>query len=146
MGTYVIKGGESLSGKIRVQGSKNSSLPILAATILNGRKNKITDIPQIKDIEVMSKILSYLGAKITKDKNLIEVDTSNVNCFKIPEHLMREMRSSIVIMGAMLGRFGKVKVSYPGGCEIGPRPIDLHLKGLSLMGELSESHGLLMLN
>lgn len=139
---YIIKGGEVLSGKIKVQGSKNSSLPILAATILNGRKNKISDVPKIKDIEVMSEILSYLGADIVKEGNLIEVDSKNVNCSNVPEYLMREMRSSIVLMGALLGRFGKVKVSYPGGCEIGPRPIDLHLKGLALMNvDFSEGHG-----
>ncbi|HHY71159.1 MAG TPA: UDP-N-acetylglucosamine 1-carboxyvinyltransferase, partial [Thermoanaerobacterales bacterium] len=139
---YIIKGGETLSGKIKVQGSKNSSLPILAATILNGKKNTISDVPEIKDIEVMAKILSYLGAEIAKKENLIEIDSKNVNCCNVPEHLMREMRSSIVLMGALLGRFGNVEVSYPGGCEIGPRPIDLHLKGLALMGvKFSEGHG-----
>ncbi|MDD4569740.1 MAG: UDP-N-acetylglucosamine 1-carboxyvinyltransferase [Tepidanaerobacteraceae bacterium] len=142
MGVYIIKGGENLTGEIRVQGSKNSSLPILAATILNGKKNTIIDVPKIKDLEVMTQILSYLGADTKKQGNVVEVDSENVNCTKVPEHLMREMRSSIVLMGAILGRFGKVKVSYPGGCEIGPRPIDLHLKGLALMGvKLSESHG-----
>ena len=139
---YIIKGGETLYGKIKVQGSKNSSLPILAASILNGRKNIIRDVPKIKDIAVMTEILSYLGADIIREKNLIEVDSGNVNCPDVPEHLMREMRSSIVLMGALLGRFGKAKVSYPGGCEIGPRPIDLHLKGLAQMGvEFSEGHG-----
>jgi UDP-N-acetylglucosamine 1-carboxyvinyltransferase len=139
---YIIKGGETLSGKIKVQGSKNSSLPILAATILNGRKNTISDVPKIKDIEVMAKILSHLGTDIVKKENIIEVDSKNVYCSSVPEHLMREMRSSIVLMGALLGRFGKVKVSYPGGCEIGPRPIDLHLKGLAQMGVIfSEGHG-----
>jgi UDP-N-acetylglucosamine 1-carboxyvinyltransferase len=141
---FIVQGGETLSGKIKVQGSKNSSLPILAATIINGRKNIICDVPQIKDIEVMGKILSYLGTNIVKKGNIIEIDSENVNSFEVPEQLMREMRSSIVLMGALLGRFGKAKVSYPGGCEIGPRPIDLHLKGLSLMGvNFSEGHGFL---
>ncbi len=139
---YIIRGGETLYGKIRVQGSKNSSLPILAASILNGRKNTIRDVPKIKDIDVMTEILSYLGADIIRDNNLMVVDSGNVNCSDVPEHLMREMRSSIVLMGALLGRFGKAKVSYPGGCEIGPRPIDLHLKGLAQMGvEFAEGHG-----
>lgn len=141
---YIIQGGETLSGRIKVQGSKNSSLPILAATILNGRKNTICDVPKIKDIEVMTQILSYLGTNIVKKDNIIEIDSKNVNSFDVPEQLMREMRSSIVLMGALLGRFGRAKVSYPGGCEIGPRPIDLHLKGLSLMGvNFSEGHGFL---
>ena len=141
---YIIQGGETLSGKIKVQGSKNSSLPILAATVINGKKNIICDVPLIKDIEVMCKILSNLGATIVKRGNVIEVDSEKVNSFEVPEQLMREMRSSIILMGALLGRFGRAKVSYPGGCEIGPRPIDLHLKGLSLMGvDFSEGHGFL---
>ncbi|HHY42371.1 MAG TPA: UDP-N-acetylglucosamine 1-carboxyvinyltransferase [Thermoanaerobacterales bacterium] len=141
---YIIQGGETLSGEIRVQGSKNSSLPILAATILNGSKNTICDVPKIKDIEVMNQILLHLGADIVEKDNVIEINTENVNKFDVPEQLMRRMRSSIVLMGALLGRFGKAKVSYPGGCEIGPRPIDLHLKGLSLMGvNFTEGHGFL---
>ncbi len=141
---YIIQGGEALSGKIRVQGSKNSSLPILAATILNGKKNTICHVPKIKDIEVMNQILSHLGANIAVKDNVLEIDSKNVNKFDVPEHLMRKMRSSIVLMGALLGRFGRAKVSYPGGCEIGPRPIDLHLKGLSLMGvDFSGGHGFL---
>jgi len=141
---YIIQGGHTLSGMIKVQGSKNSSLPILAATVINGKKNVICDVPQIRDIEVMCKILSYLGADIVRKGNVIEVDSEGVNCFEVPEQLMREMRSSIILMGALLGRFGKAKVSYPGGCEIGPRPIDLHLKGLSSMGVVfSEGHGFL---
>ena len=98
---YIIQGGETLSGRIKVQGSKNSSLPILAATILNGRKNTICDVPKIKDIEVMTQILSYLGTNIVKKDNIIEIDSKNVNSFDVPEQLMREMRSSIVLMGAL---------------------------------------------
>lgn len=142
MGILEINGGKSLSGKIRVQGSKNSSLPILAATILNGRTNSVIDVPEIKDIAVMIEILKYLGAEVTYKNNRVEVDSKNVNTLEVPELLMREMRSSIVLMGAILGRFGRVRVSYPGGCEIGPRPIDLHLKGLAAMGViLRERHG-----
>mgnify|MGYP001237783428 CR=1 FL=1 len=141
---YIIQGGQTLSGKIKVQGSKNSSLPILAATIINGKKNVICDVPRIRDIDVMCQILSHLGAGITRHDNVIEVDSERVNSFEVPEQLMREMRSSIILMGALLGRYGKAKVSYPGGCEIGPRPIDLHLKGLSSMGVVfSEGHGFL---
>lgn len=142
MGAYVITGGKSLSGEIRVQGSKNSSLPILASTLLNAGKNVIKDVPNLKDIKVMTDILEKLGAKVSKSGNILEMDSSNVNIWEVPEDLMREMRSSIVLMGPLLGRFKKVRVSYPGGCEIGPRPIDLHLKGLSLMGAtLREKHG-----
>jgi UDP-N-acetylglucosamine 1-carboxyvinyltransferase len=142
VGAYVITGGVSLSGEVRAQGSKNSSLPILASTVLNGNISSIVDVPEIKDIEVMINILTYLGAKIKKNSGKLQVYTGDVHKWEVPEHMMREMRSSIVLMGALLGRFGKVRVSYPGGCEIGPRPIDLHLKGLALMGVgLNERHG-----
>lgn len=139
---FIVTGGKKLSGEIRIQGSKNSSLPILAATILNGQKSTLLDVPKIKDIKVMTQILEHLGAKIRTNGNIMEVDSKGVNTWEVPEILMREMRSSIVLMGAILGRFGKAKVSYPGGCELGPRPIDLHLKGLALMGvRFSERHG-----
>ncbi|MCR4430058.1 MAG: UDP-N-acetylglucosamine 1-carboxyvinyltransferase [Tepidanaerobacteraceae bacterium] len=142
MGAYIITGGRSLCGEISVQGSKNSSLPILASTLLNAGKNAIKDVPDLRDIKVMTDILNNLGAKATKKGNLLEVDSSGVDNWEVPEDMMREMRSSIVLMGALLGRFKKVRVSYPGGCEIGPRPIDLHLKGLALMGVvLKEKHG-----
>lgn len=142
MGSYIIIGGKSLSGEIRVQGSKNSSLPILASTLLNAGKNVIKDVPDLRDIKVMTDILEKLGAKVNKSGNVLEVDSSRVDICEVPEDLMREMRSSIVLMGALLGRFKRVRVSYPGGCEIGPRPIDLHLKGLSQMGVvLKEKHG-----
>lgn len=139
---YVVTGGQRLSGEVKVQGSKNSSLPILAATILNGNKNIIEGIPKIKDMTVMLDILKLLGAEVEIKDHTVKIDTRNINSYEVPEDLMREMRSSIVLMGPILARFKKVKVSYPGGCEIGPRPIDLHLKGLSLMGvDLQEKHG-----
>ncbi|TYP54940.1 UDP-N-acetylglucosamine 1-carboxyvinyltransferase [Thermosediminibacter litoriperuensis] len=142
MGAYVITGGSKLSGKIRVQGSKNASLPILAATILNCQKSRVKNVPEIKDVQVMISILTMLGADITQNGNELTIDTSAVNTWEVPEQLMRKMRSSIVLMGPLLGRFGRVKVSYPGGCEIGPRPIDLHLKGFAALGvKMSESHG-----
>lgn len=142
MDVYVINGGKRISGKIKVQGSKNSSLPIIAATILNGHKNVLEDIPSIKDIDVMIEILEFLGAIIERKGNTIKIDTSSLKNYEVPEHLMRKMRSSIVVMGALLGRFGKAIVSYPGGCEIGPRPIDLHLKGLAQMGvDINKKHG-----
>lgn len=142
MGVYIITGGERLSGKIKVQGSKNSSLPIMAATVLNGQKNILLDIPDINDIKVMIDILKFLGVDIKKNKNCVEINSETARGFEVPEVLMRQMRSSIVLMGALLGRFGKARISYPGGCEIGPRPIDLHLKGLAQMGvTFDKSHG-----
>jgi len=142
MGYYVVTGGIRLSGELRVQGSKNSCLPILAATILNGTKSLIKDVPNITDVDVMVEIMRLIGAEIKRYDNVIEVDSAKISSFEVPEHLMRKMRSSIILMGAILGRFGKVRVSYPGGCEIGPRPIDLHLKGLAMMGvNMQERHG-----
>lgn len=142
MGAYIITGGKSLAGEVKVQGSKNSSLPILASTLLNSGKNVIRDVPDLTDIKIMTDILEQLGAKVCKNGNILEVDSGRVNKWEVPEALMRKMRSSIVLMGPLLGRFKRVRVSYPGGCEIGPRPIDLHLKGLSLMGvTLREKHG-----
>ncbi|MGI6485026.1 MAG: UDP-N-acetylglucosamine 1-carboxyvinyltransferase [Tepidanaerobacteraceae bacterium] len=143
MGAYVITGGVKLSGEVRVQGSKNSSLPILASTVLNGDLSSLIDVPEIKDVEVMFEILKYLGAKIKKnDDGKLEIDTADIDLCEVPEHLTRQMRSSIVLMGALLGKLGRVRISYPGGCEIGPRPIDLHLKGLASLGvKLNEKHG-----
>jgi UDP-N-acetylglucosamine 1-carboxyvinyltransferase len=143
LGAYVITGGVKLSGEVRVQGSKNSSLPILASTVLNGDLSSLIDVPEIKDVEVMFEILKYLGAKIKKnDDGKLEIDTADINLCEVPEHLTRQMRSSIVLMGALLGKLGRVRISYPGGCEIGPRPIDLHLKGLASLGvKLNEKHG-----
>jgi UDP-N-acetylglucosamine 1-carboxyvinyltransferase len=143
LGAYVITGGVKLSGEVRVQGSKNSSLPILASTVLNGDLSSLIDVPEIKDVEVMFEILKYLGAKIKKnDDGKLEIDTADIDLCEVPEHLTRQMRSSIVLMGALLGKLGRVRISYPGGCEIGPRPIDLHLKGLASLGvKLNEKHG-----
>ena len=142
MGAFLINGGYRLEGKLKVQGSKNASLPILAATILNSNKNIIKNMPDIIDISVMMSILRILGAKVLRIDDGVIVDTSNVDKWEVPEILMRKMRSSIILMGPLLAKFGRVRVSYPGGCEIGPRPIDLHLKGLAALGvEIKEGYG-----
>lgn len=142
VGAYVIVGGSKLSGRLKVQGSKNASLPIMAATILNGSRNRLRNVPDIKDVHVMLEILKVLGVEISFSENVLVADSSKVHSWEVPDDLMRKMRSSIVLMGPLLGRYKKVKVSYPGGCEIGPRPIDLHLKGLAALGaEITESHG-----
>ncbi|MGB9840323.1 UDP-N-acetylglucosamine 1-carboxyvinyltransferase [Thermovenabulum sp.] len=142
MGAFLINGGNRLEGKLKVQGSKNASLPILAATILNSNKNVIKNMPDIIDISVMMSILRILGAKVLRIDDGVMVDTSNVDKWEVPEILMRKMRSSIILMGPLLAKFGRVRVSYPGGCEIGPRPIDLHLKGLAALGvEIKEGYG-----
>lgn len=144
MERYIINGGYKLSGEATVQGAKNSVLPILAATVISGKESIVSNIPKLRDVDMMVKILNSLGSKITSDDKSLHIDTSQCNNIHVPEEFVREMRSSIIIMGAMLARFGEVKIAFPGGCELGPRPIDLHLKALRQMGAvIEESHGFL---
>ena len=144
MEKYIIQGGNKLQGEVTVQGAKNSVLPILAATIISGKVSTISNIPYLRDVEIMVKILKSLGAEVEFKDHIVNVDTSQINSVKLPEEYVREMRSSIILMGAMLARFKEVNVALPGGCEIGPRPIDLHLKALRQMGvTIEESHGFL---
>lgn len=145
MSRLIINGGNRISGEIRIGGAKNSVLPILAATVLNGGINVIHDIPKLLDVDIMEKILISLGCSVKREKGTIIIDSKQLVNYEIPEDLVREMRSSIIFLGAMLSRYGKVKASYPGGCEIGIRPIDLHLKSLREMGAtIEEKHGFLI--
>lgn len=118
MSSYIIKGGKRLEGEVHISGSKNASLPIIAATILNRGITKLYNIPKIHDTEMMYEILKELGCKIKKEKNKVIIDSSNVNKFEISENLMREMRSSVILAGALLGKYGKATFSYPGDCDI----------------------------
>ncbi|MHB1626856.1 MAG: UDP-N-acetylglucosamine 1-carboxyvinyltransferase [Bacilli bacterium] len=142
MERLVIEGGERLTGSIRVHGSKNIALPILAAVVMADGETVVHDVPNLDDIHVMLDILRSLGARVTYDKGNVTVDPRTIHTTDVPEHLMRLMRSSIFLMGPLLGRFGSVRVSKPGGCTIGSRPIDFHLKGLELLGaEIVDRHG-----
>ncbi len=142
MSEIVINGNKKLSGKITVQGAKNSVLPILAGTLLCDGVSVIHNCPQISDVDSSIKILEKLGCSCKKESNTVIVDSSNVNDYIIPDDLMREMRSSVMFLGAIVGRMGKAVISSPGGCELGPRPIDLHLSSLKRLGVLiSEEHG-----
>ena len=142
MQSYIVNGGEKIEGEIESSGSKNSSLPILAATILNKGKTVLKNVPDIHDTKIMFDIMRLLGCKINQEKNKIIIDSSNIDNYEIPDELMRQMRSSVVLAGAILGRFKKATFSYPGGCDIGSRPIDLHLKGLRKLGiEIEEEAG-----
>ena len=134
MASYIIEGGKKIEGEVTISGSKNASLPIIAASILNGTKTILYDVPNIHDIKVTLEILKYLGCKIKKGKNKVEINSIYISKEEIPEDLMKEMRSSVIIAGALLGRFKKVTFSYPGGCDIGARPIDLHLKAFKKLG------------
>ena len=142
MEKFIVIGGKCLKGRVRVSGAKNSILPILAASLLTEGKSTIHDVPRLLDVQVMREVLTYLGARIQSDGRTLVVDGSKVQTLEIAEDLMRKMRASNLVMGALLGRFGYVKVAYPGGCAIGSRPMDLHLKGFVALGaKISEKHG-----
>lgn len=134
MSNYIIEGGKKAEGVVKISGSKNSSLPIIAASILNGGKTTLYNVPNIKDTEMMYEILKTLGAKIEKKKNKVIIDTSKIENLEIPDDLMHKMRSSVILAGAMLGKYHKATFTYPGGCDIGTRPIDLHLKAFEKLG------------
>ena len=139
-----VNGGIPLSGTVSVHGAKNAVLPILAATVVAGGVHTIHNCPGLSDVETTVEILECLGAKVRREGHTLFVDTTGKigNC--IPEYLMRKLRSSVVFMGAVLARNKRVKISAPGGCELGPRPIDLHLKALAQLGaEIREEHGYL---
>ena len=144
MSELVINGGKKLSGEICVQGAKNSVLPVLAATVLCGGECVIHNCPQLSDVETSLKILAHLGCGCKKDGDTVAVNVRDISDYSIPDTLMREMRSSVVFLGAVIGRTGKAVISSPGGCELGPRPIDLHLSSLNKMGvTVKEEHGYL---
>ena len=140
--SYIIEGGNRLEGVLETSGSKNASLPIIAASILNEGVSKLYNVPNIHDTQITLKILKILGCKVDKKNGKIVIDSSKMDNHKIPEDLMRQMRSSVVLAGAILARFKNVVFSYPGGCDIGARPIDLHLKALRKLGiEIEETAG-----
>lgn len=140
--TIVIKGGKRLDGEIYLQGSKNSSLPVLAATVLVDGVSVIHNCPDLTDVTAAVKILEHLGCTVTREGDTVTVDSRFVTGHSIPDTLMREMRSSIVFLGSILGRTGNARLSSPGGCEIGLRPIDLHISSLKAMGvSVDESRG-----
>ena len=132
--SYIVEGGKTLEGTLDVSGSKNASLPILAASILNEGITKLYNVPNIHDTQITLKILSILGCKVDKKNGKIIIDSSSMNRYEIPDDLMRQMRSSVILAGAILARFKNATFSYPGGCDIGARPIDLHIKALKKLG------------
>ena len=144
MSEIIVNGGKKLNGEICVHGAKNSVLPLLAATLLCKGECVIHNCPQLSDVETSVKILTRMGCNCLRDGYSVIVDAREVSSYEIPETLMREMRSSVVFLGAIIGRIGKAVISSPGGCELGPRPIDLHLSALEKMGvEIKEEHGFL---
>lgn len=142
MSKLLIEGLHDLNGEICVHGAKNSVLPILAATILCSGDCVIHNCPKLSDVEVSIKILKYLGCSVKREENTLVINSDNMNRYDVPDFLMREMRSSIIFLGAIISRMQKASLSLPGGCELGPRPIDIHLKALKQMGlVIEEYHG-----
>jgi len=138
---YHIDGGVPLRGEYRVRGAKNSALPVLAATVCRGAAYEIYDCPRIGDVFAMEEILRSLGAKTKWEKDCILVDSRGIDRFAVPERLMAEMRSSVFLMGSLLARSGEAVIHRPGGCNIGKRPIDIHMDGLEQLGFHVEAEG-----
>lgn len=135
MDKLIINGNIPLNGEIRISGAKNAALPILAATLLSPAPVHISNVPHLQDVSTTMSLLGQMGVRLTLDeKSNIQIDASNVDCYHAPYELVRTMRASILVLGPLLSRFGEADVSLPGGCAIGSRPVDQHLKGLLAMG------------
>jgi UDP-N-acetylglucosamine 1-carboxyvinyltransferase len=139
-----IQGGKRLQGKVQVSGAKNAALPILISSILADGPCVFTQVPDLQDVRTTTKLLAGLGIKVNADlekKNIAEIDAHHVEKFEAPYDLVRTMRASVVVLGPLLARLGKAKVSLPGGCAIGARPINFHLTGLEKLGAKIELEG-----
>lgn len=142
MSIWRVKRETPLEGSLTVQGAKNAVLPILAACILTGCETELTNCPQLRDVEASLNILRHLGCAVDRSGDVIHIDSTHITACSIPHELMRAMRSSVIFLGAVAGRCGEAWLSMPGGCELGPRPIDLHLAALRALGaEVSEQGG-----
>lgn len=145
MENLIVEGGRRLEGTVEVSGAKNAALPVLAATVLTKEKSVIRNVPHVSDILTMVKILKGLGAKVNHAADTVEVDPSGIVNPFLTYKLVSTMRGSICFLGPLLARFGHAKVSFPGGCVIGPRPIDLHIKGIKALGaDITVEHGYVM--
>jgi len=138
----IIHGGKKLKGEVQVSGSKNAALPILISTILAPGINEISNVPFLRDINTTIKVLESLGARVEGDGHMVRIDTAGINSHEATYELVKTMRASVLVLGPLLARFGKARVSLPGGCAIGARPINLHLMGLKALGaEIVLEHG-----
>lgn len=145
MDKFVIQGGKKLSGTVEIEGAKNAVLPVLAAALLAEKGETIVhNVPDLADIDTMLKVLEHLGAKVKRERKerAVIIDAQNLTSFEAPYDLVRKMRASFLVLGPLLARLKKAKVSLPGGCVLGPRPVNLHLAGLSALGaKIEEEHG-----
>lgn len=134
MDKFLIQGNGPLTGEIRISGSKNAGLPLLAATILSGDQVRMSNVPHLKDMTTMVALLRTLGLTITDEGDALVIDPNTINSYTAPYELVKTMRASILVLGPLLARYGEANVSFPGGCAIGSRPVDIHLRGLEAMG------------
>ena len=141
MDRLVVYGGRPLSGNVRISGMKNAALPMMAATILAPGTSFLDNVPELRDISTMAHLLRIFGAKVHRDGHTLEIDTSSCDFPEAPYELVSTMRASFFVLGPLLARFGRAKVALPGGCAIGPRPVDRHLKGLRALGARIEMEG-----
>lgn len=144
MEKLVIRGGNKLFGTVRISGAKNAVLPLIAATLLGTSPSTLEEVPDLEDVRTFAEVLKHLGVIVqyNKEQHMLSVDTTSVNSCEAPYELVRKMRASFLIMGPLLARYGHSKISLPGGCAIGTRPIDLHLKGFEALGaQIEIGHG-----
>ena len=134
MDKIIIEGGNPLKGTVKISGAKNAALPAIAACLLTGGWHHLDNVPHLKDIVTIKSIMSKLGVEFRDNKGSLEVNSDNLNSYETPYELVKTMRASILLLGPLLARYGKARISLPGGCAIGARPINLHLKALSAMG------------
>src|SRR5690606_22469263 len=137
MDKFLVKGGVPLSGRIKISGAKNSALPCLAAALLSPKEVTLHNVPYVKDLITQRRLLEDLGAEVLVPAlNTFKINARNIETFEAPYELVRTMRASVLALGPLLARFGKAKVSLPGGCAIGTRPIDLHLRAFEKLGAI----------
>jgi UDP-N-acetylglucosamine 1-carboxyvinyltransferase len=142
MESIIVRGGRPLCGEVRVEGAKNSALKLMAASLLTPGMSRISNVPQIADVDVMAEVLAQLGADVTRTDHALQIDATGVDSFEAPYELVAQMRASISVLGPLVARFGQARVAQPGGCNIGSRKIDMHIRGLAELGvEIHTGHG-----
>lgn len=143
MDKLIVKGGNRLVGTVKTSGAKNAVLPIIAASILGESPSRLDEIPQLEDVKTICGVLEHLGVRVDRSEpHVLQMDTSNITAYEAPYNLVRTMRASFVVLGPLLARMGHARISQPGGCAIGSRPIDLHLKGFEALGStITQDHG-----
>lgn len=144
MEKLIVKGGNSLVGAVKTSGAKNAVLPIIAASILGTTPSHLDEVPMLEDVHTISEVLKCLGLAVecSPEKNVLDIDSTEITSYEAPYELVRTMRASFLVMGPLLARIGKARISMPGGCAIGARPIDIHLKGFEALGvKIEQGHG-----